>query len=188
MLPVDEILLTSFKPLPELDSDYFSHRISYHSYEYDLGHFFRLSYIIRSPQDVYIVPQHRSEPNFIGSSSIEAPIVVLSNNDNNEKKLEGSIICIESADPGYDWIFTRNIAGLITRYGGTNSHMAIRCAEYGLPAAIGCGEQLFLQACGGQTIILDCSAKKIVVNNNISSSQDIFTHKTDKVLDDMYLN
>ena len=47
---------------------------------------------------------------------------------------------IPQADPGYDWLFGRNIAGLITMYGGANSHMAIRAAEFGLPAAIGIGE------------------------------------------------
>ena len=50
---------------------------------------------------------------------------------------------IENADPGFDWIFSQNILALITKYGGANSHMAIRCNEFGIPAAIGCGEQRF---------------------------------------------
>ena len=49
----------------------------------------------------------------------------------------GSIVFIRSADPGYDWLFNRGIAGLVTEHGGANSHMAIRAAEFGLPAAIG---------------------------------------------------
>ena len=53
------------------------------------------------------------------------------------------IILIENADPGYDWIFGQSIKGLITKFGGANSHMAIRCAEFAIPAAIGCGEQRF---------------------------------------------
>ena len=47
---------------------------------------------------------------------------------------------IENADPGYDWIFLHKIRGFITKYGGLNSHMAIRAAELGIPAAIGTGE------------------------------------------------
>ena len=39
------------------------------------------------------------------------------------------IICIENADPGYDFIFNYKIKGLITKFGGSNSHMAIRCLE-----------------------------------------------------------
>ena len=50
---------------------------------------------------------------------------------------------IDSADPGYDYLFTKNIAGLITCYGGANSHMAIRCSELSLPAVIGVGEERF---------------------------------------------
>ena len=37
------------------------------------------------------------------------------------------IVLIENADPGYDWIFSKNIKGLITKNGGINSHMSIRC-------------------------------------------------------------
>ena len=30
-------------------------------------------------------------------------------------------------------------------YGGANSHMAIRCAEFNIPAAIGCGTLIYDQ-------------------------------------------
>ena len=110
-----------------------------------LQHHLKLSYLIRSERDVYIVPMQRSAPNFIGSVRLEAKIIELQPYQEIIPELKGKIICIEGADPGYDWIFTRNIAGLITKYGGSNSHMAIRSAEYGIPAAIGCGEQTYLK-------------------------------------------
>ena len=50
---------------------------------------------------------------------------------------------ITQADPGYDWLFGQGIAGLVTLFGGANSHMAIRSAEFGLPAAIGVGENTY---------------------------------------------
>mgnify|MGYP003314205154 CR=1 FL=1 len=56
---------------------------------------------------------------------------------------------------GFDWIFTRNIIGLVSQYGGANSHMAIRCAEFGLPAAIGCGERTFERLVGARKIELN---------------------------------
>ena len=71
--------------------------------------------------------------------------------------MTGRIIIIERADPGFDWIFTQNIAGLVTKFGGANSHMAIRCAELNLPAAIGCGEQIFDRLLKANSIELDCS-------------------------------
>ena len=68
-----------------------------------------------------------------------------------------------NADPGYDWIFANSIAGLITKYGGMASHMAIRCMEFGIPAAIGCGELIYNYVVSSKRIKLDCSAKKVAI-------------------------
>ena len=68
---------------------------------------------------------------------------------------------IPSADPGYDWLFAHKIAGLVTTYGGANSHMAIRCAELDLPAAIGVGEDLYNSLKSMRQIFLDCYNEKI---------------------------
>ena len=68
---------------------------------------------------------------------------------------------IKNADPGYDWIFSHPINGLITLYGGVASHMAIRCAEFNMPAAIGCGNLLYNKIKSSKKIILDCKNKKI---------------------------
>ena len=45
----------------------------------------------------------------------------------------------------------------ITMYGGGNSHMAIRAAEYQLPAAIGVGVSLFKKLLISNLIELDCN-------------------------------
>ena len=39
--------------------------------------------------------------------------------------------------------------------------MAIRCVEFAIPAAIGCGEQLFSRIVKSQKLILNCRDKKI---------------------------
>ena len=109
------------------------------------GRLLKLGYLIRSPRDIFVVPQHRNAPNFVGKGSIEGKIKVLSASSSCSENLDNCIVCIESADPGFDWIFTRPILGLITKFGGTNSHMAIRCAEYGLPAAIAKLVNFYLQ-------------------------------------------
>ena len=80
-------------------------------------------------------------PNFVTTEIITAELLLLTTENN--KILDNKIVVIESADPGFDWIFSYDIAGLITRYGGANSHMAIRCAELNIPAAIGVGDLLF---------------------------------------------
>mgnify|MGYP001618328074 FL=1 len=76
--------------------------------------------------------------------------------------IENNIVVLENGDPGYDWIFTRNPAGLITKYGGVASHMSIRCAEFGIPAAIGCGELIFNKVKEASHVLLDCKANKIM--------------------------
>ncbi len=100
-----------------------------------------------------------ARPNFITGKKISAECILL--DDNNAQNIAGKIIMIEKADPGYDWIFTKNIAGLITKYGGAASHMAIRCAEFGIPAAVGCGEKIFAAVCARKSVVLDCRNRSI---------------------------
>lgn len=160
MLPLEDVLDTLFRPLPSEARAHFLGIVRKQQHLHDLGTSFKLSQLIRSTRDVYIAPVHRAVPNFITSRRVEADVVRLSAED-VRVGLEGKLVCIESADPGYDWIFTRNIAGLITRFGGSNSHMAIRCAEYGLPAAIGCGALLFEKTAAAARCILDCGGKTL---------------------------
>lgn len=95
-----------------------------------------------------------TEPNFVGSRAVSGPAITVQDAQ-DALKLEGRIIIIENADPGYDWVFSQNIAGIITMYGGANSHMAIRAAEFGVPAAIGVGLTQYDKLIGARTILLD---------------------------------
>jgi len=117
----------------------------------------RLPQILFDMAGVHVVPFQVSLPNFITSLKVEADSILLSS-ETYEESLEGKIVLIENADPGYDWIFSHQFSGLITKYGGANSHMAIRCVEFGIPAAIGCGEQIYESIKKSQNICLDCSA------------------------------
>jgi hypothetical protein len=127
-----------------------------------------LSAAIRLPQvlfdeaGVHVIPFQVSHPNFITHKSVSAACVQLYTGG-TLPDLAGKIVLIENADPGFDWIFAHPIKGLITKYGGANSHMAIRCAEFGIPAAIGCGEQRFEVLVKADHIRLDCSASVIQV-------------------------
>ena len=123
----------------------------------------KLGHMIAGSDDVFVVPLHRSLPNFITQKRVEAAGVLLQQDTPITTVLQGRIVCIENADPGYDWVFTRGIVGLVTQYGGANSHMAIRCAEFGIPAAIGCGEQLFSRIYSGCRISLNCQDKTLTV-------------------------
>lgn len=124
----------------------------------------KLPPLICSKEDFEIISYYKAKPNFITSQSITSNIKNLKGSQNT--KIENKIVLLESADPGYDWIFTKNPTGLITKYGGVASHMAIRCAEIGLPAAIGCGELLFEQLLRSIKILLDCKNEKIIILEN----------------------
>jgi glutamine kinase len=117
----------------------------------------RLPQILFDEAGVHVVPFQVSHPNFITHKKITASCLSLLAGQVTPA-LTGKIVLIENADPGFDWIFAQQIGGLITKYGGANSHMAIRCAEFGIPAAIGCGEQRFEAFIGANQILLDCAA------------------------------
>ena len=97
---------------------------------------------ISEKNDFYFHTISRKKGNYITSRTTNGPILDF-NKNNNYTKISGSIVLLENADPGYDFIFSKNIKGLITEYGGANSHMSIRCLELGIPAIIGIGSKEF---------------------------------------------
>jgi glutamine kinase len=114
--------------------------------------------VIDSAQDFYIVSQVSSRPNFVTRESVSAGLVSITQGRICDSGvLSGKVVLIQNADPGYDWIFTKGITGLITCYGGVASHMAIRCAEFGLPAAIGCGESIYKELLDAPGVHIDCA-------------------------------
>jgi phosphohistidine swiveling domain-containing protein len=114
-------------------------------------------YLLREPEEISSFTTLDVEPNFITRSRIGAKVA---NVDAGESP-DGAIAMIEAADPGYDWIFTHNIAGLITAFGGANSHMAIRALELGLPAVIGVGEAKFRQLQSAGYLEIDASNRVV---------------------------
>lgn len=103
-----------------------------------------------------------TEPNYITSSRASGNVCLVDGYKGTEK-IANSIVFIVSADPGYDWIFSHNIAGFVTMYGGANSHMAIRAGELGVPAVIGLGEKEFERYKKAERIEIDCAARTIRV-------------------------
>ncbi len=120
--------------------------------------------LITKADDFYAFFVPKTLPNFIGNGTIEAEVVYLEHSETTDGSLlSGKIILIEQADPGFDWIFNYNIGGLITAYGGPNSHMAIRASEFNLPASIGVGESLFNKLKFVRLVRLDCAAHQLTV-------------------------
>ncbi len=116
--------------------------------------------IIASPDEVFAFHLPPSQPNFITRKMVTA--MVASVNDPPES-FAGRILFVPSADPGFDWIFTRDIGGFVTQFGGANSHMAIRAGELGIPAVIGAGEALFRHWQTARKLCLDCANQKVLL-------------------------
>jgi phosphohistidine swiveling domain-containing protein len=110
--------------------------------------------LVTGERDVwsFAVPQVR--PNFVTRGRVVAPVADIAAGD----PPEGAIAMIASADPGYDWLFARGIAGLVTAFGGANSHMAIRALEMDIPAVVGAGDALFRQWSASRTLDIDAGA------------------------------
>ena len=118
--------------------------------------------LIFDQADLFAFERPPTQPNFVSRLHVIADTAVLGDGRQGDK-LAGKIVLIPQADPGYDWLFGHGIAGLVTMYGGANSHMAIRAAELNLAAAIGVGEQAYSGLCRARIIDLDCNAKKVRV-------------------------
>lgn len=118
--------------------------------------------VITGGGDVWMFEYPDTEPNFITMGSVAGEVALL-DGDVGGGELRGKVVLVENADPGYDWVFSRGVGGLITMYGGANSHMAIRAGEMGVPAAIGVGEKRFREYRNAEAIELDARSKSIRV-------------------------
>ncbi len=122
---------------------------------YIKGALVKLPNFIAKLEDLEYFKLMEDQPNFITDKKIIAEIVALKL-DMDPRMISSRVVLMQGADPGYDWIFSYNPAGLITQFGGAASHMAIRAAEFGLPSAVGCGENLYNNLKHARRIELDC--------------------------------
>lgn len=134
-------------------------RVKRRRQEHVLTQLVELPSLITKQNDFYCFERLTSQPNFITTLCVESEVKLVENSEPFE--LSGKVVLIPQADPGYDWLFGHRIAGLITQYGGANSHMAIRAAEFGLPAAIGVGGKLYERFARTKRLQLDCANQVI---------------------------
>lgn len=114
--------------------------------------------LITNPSEVWSFELPETQPNYITQKNATGSV---SFENTTKELLKDTIVLITSADPGYDWIFSHHIAGLITKYGGVNSHMAIRAGELGIPAIIGAGEIKYTEWSQAKQLHIDCLNKQV---------------------------
>lgn len=115
--------------------------------------------VILGRESLEVVEVYEARPNFITTRQVEGEVVLLE--ETPYADIHDKIVVVPKADPGYEWVFAKGIRGFITRFGGAASHMAIRCAEFEIPAAIGCGEKIYHYVSSLSYLKLDCRAGKI---------------------------
>jgi phosphohistidine swiveling domain-containing protein len=137
----------------------FEENIRNNKQQYDCAVQIKLPSIIVNPEDVYSFYLLNEEPNFITHKSVTSDTAHI---DDMNGDYNGMIVFIQAADPGYDFIFSKHIGGLVTQFGGANSHMAIRCAELGIPAVIGVGEKNYTEWSRYKRMTIDCLKKQVI--------------------------
>lgn len=93
------------------------------------AHHVRFPDMLTPDSDLRVVEYIKASPTFVTDEVVNSEVWILDAPPSDPRHVDTRVVAIESADPGYDWIFSRPIAGLVTSYGGANSHMAIRCRE-----------------------------------------------------------
>lgn len=154
--------------LGQLQKEYLIRRINENKKNILVATKCELPALLYSQEQFEVFEIHANIPNYIGKNVVVAEILYLDSFITvlDDVQLQGKVIMIDQADPGYDWLFGQKIAGLITMYGGVNSHMAIRSAELNLTAAIGAGEIIFNQTKQAKFIELNPCDKTIRILSN----------------------
>ena len=129
--------------------------------EFDIMKMIKLPDVIKSHKDIYFFEESFNKINFITLETVTGECVELKNKKTTS--LKNKIVLIKNADPGYDYIFNNKIKGLITQYGGSNSHMAIRCLELNIPASIGVGKLQYENLKKSKKILMDCNKKMLII-------------------------
>ena len=127
--------------------------------DYQATYAAKVPMLVVAPEELWSFSYSEDQPNYIGASTITGPPATWPTDD----ALDGAILLIESADPGFEWIFGTNIAGFITMFGGPNSHMAIRAHELGMTAIIGAGPALYENWRRASVLRIDSSEQRVEI-------------------------
>jgi phosphohistidine swiveling domain-containing protein len=114
----------------------------------------RMPLLMTSPY-LDVVHHAPGQANYLGRGRVAGRPIMVDAATHPDRVPIHAIVAIASANPGYDWIFVRQPAALVTAFGGPNSHMAVRCAEAGVPALFGLGPEAFRRIASAARLSID---------------------------------
>ena len=124
--------------------------------DYNVNKIIQLPDVIINPKDIYLQDLRENSPNFITNNITKGEIKKINVSD-KKFDLTNKIVCIENADPGFDFIFSHKIKGQLQNMGF--NYMSIRCSELNTPAAIGVGDEIFESLYNKNRLELNCENK-----------------------------
>jgi len=160
-LEIEDITKSAFKSKPREHIKVLKEIINNNKKQYNITKAIRLPPLIYIERNFDYFHLFDNKPNYVTNKNEIGEVVYVDANYRNQVDLNNKIVLIENADPGYDWIFSHNIKGLITKYGGPGSHMCIRATEFNLPAVIGCGGAIFDLIKSSKIIEMNCATNQI---------------------------
>ena len=103
-LEIDKVLNLYYNLNNDKISEKFLENIKINKTNYNYNQNIRFPDTIINLKDIYTFSEKENTINFVGNKSCISKIKIL-NKTNNIFNLKNKIVCIESADPGYDFIF-----------------------------------------------------------------------------------
>jgi glutamine kinase len=156
---VDVETLRTLTGDPERDSAILRRSVERGREQYETGLLISLPPLVTGPDDVWSFQSLQTRPNFVTQGRATGRVANIDAGD----APDGAIALVASADPGYDWLFARGITGLVTAFGGVNSHMALRALELGVPAVVGAGEAQFRLWSRAAGLEIDAASELVAV-------------------------
>lgn len=129
-------------------------RNMYHAYSYLV-----LPDVIINVGDLDVIDIDEEIPDYLTDKCVSGEVAYY--DEGHDVDVTGKIVLLSKVTLAYDWIFTKDIKGIITKKDSKDSRIAKRCKELNIPAALGCGEKLFNAVLLMKSVELDCG-KKII--------------------------
>jgi hypothetical protein len=130
-------------------------------HRYERERLLKLPPLIAAGDELALIRLGPGMPNFLGRGVVQGAVATIDAHTLPGTLRDQQVVVIERADPGFDWIFAHAPLALVTAYGGPNSHMAIRCAETGCRAVLGCGPERYAQVARAPALRIDFDAQAL---------------------------